>query len=173
MLEFLSIKITFGYRLVILYWWTKASHCHLIGNCNCKLIRSLGTFEFLTVIIRENIFRTAASNYLRETGERHGTVIIQISIGKFEKFVFLLLAVVGHINSIIWILFSFLHHCCLIRTGDGPGTGQAWGCDLSYDYVKINAEYTTWARLASRLYYGRIFNSANICLPEESGSCAL
>ncbi|KAH9735851.1 Arginine biosynthesis bifunctional protein ArgJ [Citrus sinensis] len=27
--------------------------------------------------------------------------------------------------------------------GDGPGSGQAWGCDLSYDYVKINAEYTT------------------------------
>ncbi|MEM1426443.1 MAG: bifunctional ornithine acetyltransferase/N-acetylglutamate synthase, partial [Cyanobacteria bacterium P01_H01_bin.130] len=25
----------------------------------------------------------------------------------------------------------------------GPGTGTAWGCDLSYDYVKINAEYTT------------------------------
>lgn len=27
--------------------------------------------------------------------------------------------------------------------GDGPGSGMAWGCDLSYDYVKINAEYTT------------------------------
>ncbi|XP_047972184.1 arginine biosynthesis bifunctional protein ArgJ, chloroplastic [Salvia hispanica] len=51
--------------------------------------------------------RAVASNYLREAGERHGTVIIQISIG------------------------------------DGPGAGQAWGCDLSYDYVKINAEYTT------------------------------
>ncbi|XP_073152881.1 arginine biosynthesis bifunctional protein ArgJ, chloroplastic isoform X1 [Henckelia pumila] len=51
--------------------------------------------------------RTAASNYLRATGEKHGTVIIQISIG------------------------------------DGPGSGLAWGCDLSYDYVKINAEYTT------------------------------
>ncbi|KAI3474451.1 hypothetical protein Pfo_029312 [Paulownia fortunei] len=51
--------------------------------------------------------RPAASNYLRTTGEKHGTVVIQISIG------------------------------------DGPGSGQAWGCDLSYDYVKINAEYTT------------------------------
>ncbi|XP_011094824.1 arginine biosynthesis bifunctional protein ArgJ, chloroplastic isoform X1 [Sesamum indicum] len=51
--------------------------------------------------------RAAASNYLRTTGEKHGTVIIQISIG------------------------------------DGLGSGQAWGCDLSYDYVKINAEYTT------------------------------
>ncbi|KAH9672227.1 Arginine biosynthesis bifunctional protein ArgJ [Citrus sinensis] len=30
-----------------------------------------------------------------------------------------------------------------ISVGDGPGSGQAWGCDLSYDYVKINAEYTT------------------------------
>lgn len=30
-----------------------------------------------------------------------------------------------------------------ISIGDGPGTGIAWGCDLSYDYVKINAEYTT------------------------------
>ncbi|KAL6780331.1 NAGS1 [Auxenochlorella protothecoides x Auxenochlorella symbiontica] len=30
-----------------------------------------------------------------------------------------------------------------VSIGDGPGVGQAWGCDLSYDYVKINAEYTT------------------------------
>jgi glutamate N-acetyltransferase / amino-acid N-acetyltransferase len=30
-----------------------------------------------------------------------------------------------------------------VRLGAGPGQGMAWGCDLSYDYVKINAEYTT------------------------------
>ncbi|KAG0565684.1 hypothetical protein KC19_7G007000 [Ceratodon purpureus] len=30
-----------------------------------------------------------------------------------------------------------------ICIGNGPGHSQAWGCDLSYDYVKINAEYTT------------------------------
>jgi glutamate N-acetyltransferase / amino-acid N-acetyltransferase len=30
-----------------------------------------------------------------------------------------------------------------VLIGDGRGTGIAWGCDLSYDYVKINAEYTT------------------------------
>ncbi|XP_010541858.1 PREDICTED: arginine biosynthesis bifunctional protein ArgJ, chloroplastic [Tarenaya hassleriana] len=30
-----------------------------------------------------------------------------------------------------------------IRVGGGLGRGKAWGCDLSYDYVKINAEYTT------------------------------
>lgn len=31
----------------------------------------------------------------------------------------------------------------VVRAGQGSGTGTAWGCDLSYDYVKINAEYTT------------------------------
>ena len=30
-----------------------------------------------------------------------------------------------------------------LSVGSGPGKGSAWGCDLSYDYVKINAEYTT------------------------------
>ncbi|MBW4668257.1 MAG: bifunctional ornithine acetyltransferase/N-acetylglutamate synthase [Cyanomargarita calcarea GSE-NOS-MK-12-04C] len=30
-----------------------------------------------------------------------------------------------------------------VRVGNGHGSGKAWGCDLSYDYVKINAEYTT------------------------------
>jgi glutamate N-acetyltransferase / amino-acid N-acetyltransferase len=30
-----------------------------------------------------------------------------------------------------------------VSVGNGNGNGVAWGCDLSYDYVKINAEYTT------------------------------
>lgn len=30
-----------------------------------------------------------------------------------------------------------------VNIGHGPGKGAAWGCDLSYDYVQINAEYTT------------------------------
>jgi glutamate N-acetyltransferase/amino-acid N-acetyltransferase len=30
-----------------------------------------------------------------------------------------------------------------LSIGNGSGSGKAWGCDLSYDYVKINAEYTT------------------------------
>jgi len=30
-----------------------------------------------------------------------------------------------------------------ISLGDGPGVGRAWGCDLSEDYVKFNAEYST------------------------------
>ncbi len=30
-----------------------------------------------------------------------------------------------------------------LRVGDGPGRGSAWGCDLSDQYVRINADYTT------------------------------
>jgi len=30
-----------------------------------------------------------------------------------------------------------------LRVGDGPGAARVLGCDLSYDYVKINGEYTT------------------------------
>lgn len=30
-----------------------------------------------------------------------------------------------------------------VRIGNGSGRGTAWGCDLSYDYIRINAEYTT------------------------------
>lgn len=30
-----------------------------------------------------------------------------------------------------------------IRLGDGPGSSRAYGCDLSYEYVRINGEYTT------------------------------
>lgn len=40
---------------------------------------------------------------------------------------------------------QFVNHPVIIRVrvGEGSGQGKAWGCDLSYDYVKINAEYTT------------------------------
>jgi glutamate N-acetyltransferase/amino-acid N-acetyltransferase len=30
-----------------------------------------------------------------------------------------------------------------VSIGNGSASAKAWGCDLSYDYVKINAEYTT------------------------------
>jgi glutamate N-acetyltransferase/amino-acid N-acetyltransferase len=30
-----------------------------------------------------------------------------------------------------------------VDLGNGPGRATGWGCDLSYDYVRINGEYTT------------------------------
>ena len=31
----------------------------------------------------------------------------------------------------------------LISLGDGDACATAWGCDLSYEYVKINGDYRT------------------------------
>ena len=31
----------------------------------------------------------------------------------------------------------------LVELNDGPGAATAWGCDLTYDYVKINGDYRT------------------------------
>jgi glutamate N-acetyltransferase/amino-acid N-acetyltransferase len=31
----------------------------------------------------------------------------------------------------------------LVSVGDGEHTASAWGCDLTYDYVKINGDYRT------------------------------
>ncbi|MDL2323701.1 bifunctional glutamate N-acetyltransferase/amino-acid acetyltransferase ArgJ [Ruminococcaceae bacterium OttesenSCG-928-A16] len=31
----------------------------------------------------------------------------------------------------------------LVDMGTGSGSGEAWGCDLTYDYVKINGDYRT------------------------------
>ena len=31
----------------------------------------------------------------------------------------------------------------LVSLGEGPGEATAWGCDLTYDYVKINGDYRT------------------------------
>lgn len=33
--------------------------------------------------------------------------------------------------------------CITVDLHSGEATGKAWGCDLSYDYVKINALYRT------------------------------
>ena len=30
-----------------------------------------------------------------------------------------------------------------VSVGDGPANARIFGCDLSYDYVRINGEYTT------------------------------
>jgi glutamate N-acetyltransferase/amino-acid N-acetyltransferase len=42
-----------------------------------------------------------------------------------------------------WVQYTDQPVQIRVKVGSGPGAGVAWGCDLSYDYVKINAEYTT------------------------------
>ena len=31
----------------------------------------------------------------------------------------------------------------LVSLGEGTSSASAWGCDLTYDYVKINGDYRT------------------------------
>ena len=31
----------------------------------------------------------------------------------------------------------------IVSLGDGDASATAWGCDLTYDYVKINGDYRT------------------------------
>ena len=31
----------------------------------------------------------------------------------------------------------------IVKLGDGDAASTAWGCDLTYDYVKINGDYRT------------------------------
>ena len=31
----------------------------------------------------------------------------------------------------------------LVSLGDGEAEAEAWGCDLTYEYVKINGDYRT------------------------------
>jgi len=31
----------------------------------------------------------------------------------------------------------------VVKLGDGNGKSVAWGCDLTYEYVKINGDYRT------------------------------
>ena len=31
----------------------------------------------------------------------------------------------------------------IVDLGDGNGRSVAWGCDLTYDYVRINGDYRT------------------------------
>jgi glutamate N-acetyltransferase/amino-acid N-acetyltransferase len=41
---------------------------------------------------------------------------------------------------------AYLHNDTVvirIQVGSGSGSGRAWGCDLSDQYVRINADYTT------------------------------
>ena len=39
--------------------------------------------------------------------------------------------------------FAHIHALCtaVANMKDGEATATAWGCDLTYDYVKINADY--------------------------------
>ncbi|MEM6449328.1 MAG: bifunctional ornithine acetyltransferase/N-acetylglutamate synthase [Cyanobacteria bacterium P01_D01_bin.105] len=115
-----------------------------------ELSINLGDFTLMTNGTPQSFDRVAASQYLKQQAERSTLAMSQVLIAASE------LVSTEHSNDLVidGTLSPFerqaleveaLNHPVqiLINVGSGMGKGIAWGCDLSYDYVKINAEYTT------------------------------
>lgn len=105
----------------------------------------LGDFLLMREGTPQEFDRAAASQYLRQQAERSSAAMAQVlltnmrqanelSEGESQQ------ALMRQSQS----KESLSHPVAIaLSVGEGPGSGVAWGCDLSYDYVKINAEYTT------------------------------
>ncbi len=110
-----------------------------------ELSISLGDFVLMRQGTPQTFDRSAASAYLTQQSERSTVAMSKILLKSTDQANDLCLAE----DQAPFIRQSqeieALSHPILIsiKIGDGPGAGKAWGCDLSYDYVKINAEYTT------------------------------
>ena len=102
-------------------------------------------------VIASNLVKTAVygadANWGRIVGAMGTSNIpfnqerVSISFGPVE--------VLHHGNPVIFDEEKARHYLLgdnvqiFIQLADGLGTGKAWGCDLTYDYVKINASYRT------------------------------
>lgn len=110
-----------------------------------ELSISLGDFLLMNEGTPQDFDRAAASQYLEQQAERSTTAMSQVLLTSIQQANELLAgesqqALIRQSQSA-----EALAHPVKIAlsVGGGPGAGTAWGCDLSYDYVKINAEYTT------------------------------
>lgn len=100
-----------------------------------ELSITLGSFLLMQKGTPQSFDRAAASQYLKQQSERSTQAMTKVLISGETT------SPTEHQHHEI----AALSHPVVISVsvGSGPGKGQAWGCDLSYDYVKINAEYTT------------------------------
>jgi glutamate N-acetyltransferase / amino-acid N-acetyltransferase len=108
-----------------------------------KLTIRLGDFLLMENGTPQTFDRGAAIAYLKQTAEQSSLPSNGVATANSNDLAistegknlpFSREGVVQHIDRPIIVALSI---------GDGKGAGTAWGCDLSYDYVKINAEYTT------------------------------
>ena len=102
-----------------------------------ELSITLGDFALMVEGTPQPFDRAAASAYLKQQAERSILAMSKILIANQAgeklpaKRQFLEIEALSQPVQID------------LKVGSGAGKGLAWGCDLSYDYVKINAEYTT------------------------------
>lgn len=107
-----------------------------------QLTITLGDFGLLKHGQPQNFDRIAAHTYLKQCSDRSCQAFKSVEQAND------IIGMDDNDNQTIQrppIAAAALDHPVQITVaiGDGAGTGRAWGCDLSYDYVKINAEYTT------------------------------
>ncbi len=107
-----------------------------------ELSIALGDFALMVDGTPQTFDRDAASTYLKQQAERSVLAMSKILISKqdsekqdSEK--------TPAARQTLEIEALSEPVKINLNVGAGPGQGLAWGCDLSYDYVKINAEYTT------------------------------
>ncbi|MGC1309468.1 MAG: bifunctional ornithine acetyltransferase/N-acetylglutamate synthase [Phormidesmis sp.] len=105
----------------------------------------LGDFTLMVDGNPQAFDRVAASSYLKQQSERSTLAMSKILLTSAQQGNDLLVSETQTPFERQKLEIEALAHPVQIsiNIGDGPGKGLAWGCDLSYDYVKINAEYTT------------------------------
>ena len=110
-----------------------------------ELSIGLGSFTLMSQGTPQSFDRAAASEYLKQQSERSTLAMSQILLSSTQHSNELLVAETQDPFKRQSLGIESLNHPVkiTINVGAGTGTGLAWGCDLSYDYVKINAEYTT------------------------------
>ncbi|MEL6603753.1 MAG: bifunctional ornithine acetyltransferase/N-acetylglutamate synthase [Cyanobacteria bacterium J06614_10] len=97
----------------------------------------LGSFTLMSKGTPQPFDRNAASTYLKQQSANSTQAMSNILLANSPSDRTLSDCLGNEIDSLA-------HPVQItIDVGSGTGTGKAWGCDLSYDYVKINAEYTT------------------------------
>jgi glutamate N-acetyltransferase/amino-acid N-acetyltransferase len=109
-----------------------------------ELSIALGDFMLMQAGTPQPFDRAAASTYLAQQAERSTLAMAKILLSSSASSNELLTADQTPFARQAIELEALAHPVKIaISVGAGPGSGLAWGCDLSYDYVKINAEYTT------------------------------
>lgn len=110
-----------------------------------ELSIALGDFTLMREGAPQPFDRAAASAYLTQQSERSTLAMSKILLKPTEHSNELLVTETQTPFLRQKLEIEALAHPIQIAltVGKGAGEGTAWGCDLSYDYVKINAEYTT------------------------------
>ena len=110
-----------------------------------ELSITLGDFCLMSEGTPQDFDRPAASDYLKQQAERSTAAMSQVLLASTQQSnEFLVSENRSAFTRQTQSLEALAHPVKIsLSVGGGSGKGIAWGCDLSYDYVKINAEYTT------------------------------